>query len=136
MSYQTHWCGFPHLKQQSGCSTQKHSSDFPEMVDTDHRLVHHQIQLPVYYSPVPDTNSVCGHLGHQWVVLDAYTYLPSILIPRELQWFLEFCCCLRASLNFAALSEVPRSIVWDTQVHHHYQIGIDFVFIHCLNSTT
>ena len=27
----------------------------PEMVDAEHRLVHHQIQLPVYYSPVPDT---------------------------------------------------------------------------------
>ena len=61
----------------------------PKMVDGEHRLVNHQIQL----TNTRHTNSVCGHLGHQWVVLDAYTYL-AIFNPRELQWFQDLCCCL------------------------------------------
>ena len=68
----------------------------PKMVDAKHRLVNHEIQL----TSTRHTNSVCGHLGHQWVVLDAYTYL-AVFIPRELQWFQDLCCCLLRIAQFA-----------------------------------
>ena len=46
------------------------------------------------------------------------------------------CIHLSCRIHPKRATVVPRSIVWDTPVHHHYQIGINFFFIHCPNSTT
>ena len=109
----------------------------PEMVDAEHRLVHHQIQLPVYYSPVPDTHilfmDTLAISGWYWM------HTP-ICLPYSSQKSYSgsknSAAASCSSLKLAPLSVVPRSIVWDIPVPHHYQIGIDFFFIDCPNSTT
>ena len=105
MSYHTH------CKQQSACSARSIPVGLPEMVDAEHRQVHHQIQLPVYISPVPDAQILMGTLA----ISGCYWMHTPICLPYSSQESYSgsknSSAASCSSLQLAALSVVPISIM-------------------------